>query len=138
MLRKAHSLSLYLSLKLADMTENQKKKNFLRFRKHLENWINFLAGLEENVKDILKDGPIDFSQYPFGQQPYRIHSLCENLYCHKAYLDDNGLICIDASETEEGFDKGYVLSWDDMTQDAITLSDFMDCIYGNENFKYEK
>ena len=113
-----------------------KKKKYLRFSQMQRFWIGFLCRLEKDVKEILKDGFVDLSQFPFGELPYRFYSVEEDLYCRRAFLDANGLICVSAGKTEDG-EWNYTLGWTDMCQDITTLIDFMDCIYDNKEFQYD-
>ncbi|MBQ9173731.1 MAG: hypothetical protein IJ161_08395 [Bacteroidales bacterium] len=114
-----------------------KKKQYLRFRHTFNHWLDVLGSIKKDVIEILKEGEIDLRKYPFGQQPYHFISIEEDLYPQRAYLDDNGIICIDAGATDDAESTSYVLGWDDMVQDTTTLADFMDCIFDNEGFKYD-
>ena len=116
-----------------------KKQRYLRHRRAMNHWMNLLEGsFKKDVLEILREeGPMDLTTTYFGQNPYRFHSVCEDLYCHRAYLDDNGILCVDAGTEEEDDDNAYVLGWEDMIQDQTTLSDFMDAIYGNEYCAYD-
>ncbi len=124
-----------------------KKKNFLKAKK-TQNLISLLSALfQASVKDdvvrILSEGPIDLTRFPFGQQPYCFIDVDDpgnesmTLYCHKAYLNEYGQIAIEAGATQDPNDVGYELWWENMIQDEITLSDFLDCIYDNEDLHYE-
>lgn len=113
-----------------------KKTQYIQFHCTLNLWCNLLEQFKKEVEEVLRNGPIDLTAFPFGQNPYIFYSVRETLRPQKAYLGHNGNICVDAclSETKN---KTFVLGWDDMCQDTITLSDFMDCIYGNTDLQYD-
>lgn len=113
-----------------------KKNNYIRFRHSINLWLNLLEQFKKDAEEILRNGPIDLTAFPFGQNPYIFYSVRETLRPQKTYLGHNGNICVDAclSETKN---KTFVLGWDDMCQDTITLLDFMDCIYDNTDLQYD-
>lgn len=134
------------SIKKENHKNMDKKENFLKAKK-VQNLISFLtaqfhAAIKDDVKSILSEGPIELMRFPFGQQPYSFKDVepdneSMTLYCHKAYLNDYGQIAIEAGATKDPSDVGYELWWENMTQDEITLSDFLDCIYDNKDLRYE-
>lgn len=114
-----------------------KKNNYIRFRHILNLWMLALEQLKEDTKQVLSGGELDFQKYPFGQHLYRFHSVRDNLYPIKAYIDKDGDICIEAVHVLEKYTKVTKLDWDDVIQDIITLSDFMDCVYDNVDLRYD-
>lgn len=115
-----------------------KEKRYHHFRRSLNRWLETLEALRKDALEILKNGSIDLTAFPFGQQPYHFHSTGEDLYCRKAYLNENGIFCVEAGANEREFAQGgYALSWEDMCQDTITLSDFLDCLYDNKDLRYD-
>ena len=113
-----------------------KKERYICFRNIIGIGVSLMEQVKKDVKEILREGAIDLAASSFGKNNYHFYSVGETLRPQKAYLGHNGNICVDAclSETKN---KTFVLGWDDMCQDTITLSDFMDCIYGNTDLQYD-
>ena len=113
--------------------EKTPKARYQRFQKALKDWIDFQESLHKDILERLRESTVDLTEYDFGKQKYFFLSQGESLYCKKAQLDGKGNIEILAGSTEDPDDTAYSLSVEDMMQDTITLSDFMDCIYGNKD-----
>lgn len=113
--------------------EKTPKARYQRFQNALKGWLDFQESLRKDILERLRESPVDLTEYDFGKQKYFFLSQGEDLYCKKAQLDGKGNIEILAGSTEDPDDTDYSLSVEDMMQDTITLSDFMDCIYGNKD-----
>lgn len=113
--------------------EKTPKARYQRFQNALKGWLDFQESLRKDILERLRESPVDLTDYDFGKQTYFFLSQEESLYCKKAHLDEKGKIEILAGSTEDPDDTAYSLSVEDMMQDTITLSDFMDCIYGNKD-----
>lgn len=108
------------------------KARYQRFQKALKTWLDFQeATVHQDALKRLKESPVDLSQYDFGKSPYFFLGPEAMLYCHKAFLGDDGELRVEAGETDDPNDNTHILDWESMSQDLITLNDFMDCIYGN-------
>lgn len=119
-----------------------KKNQYIQFHCTLNLWCSLLEHFKKDVEEILRNGPIDLTAFPFGQSRYIFYSVHKLLFPGRVYVDkENNSICIDAYHVPATEDrsmlKPVVLGWQDVTQDQITLTDFMDCIYNNENLHYD-
>lgn len=113
--------------------EASPKARYQRFQNALKAWLDFKAGLQNDILARLKDASIDLTEFDFGKRPYFFISTGESLFCHEAELDDDGNVVISAGPTADPDDVSFSLSIDDVMQDTVTLNDFMDCIYGNKD-----
>ena len=113
--------------------ETTPKARYQRFQKALKTWLDFQETMaHQDALKRLKESPIDLTQYNFGKNPYFfIGPERALLYCHKALLGDDGKLKVEAGRTNDPNDNTHILDWESMSQDLITLNDFMDCIYGN-------
>ena len=110
------------------------KARYQRFQKALKTWLDFQeTTARQDALKRLKESPVDLTEYDFGKNPYFFIGPEAMLYCHKAMLGDDGKLRIEAGETNDPNDNTYILDWESISQDLITLNDFMDCIYGNTN-----
>lgn len=108
------------------------KARYQLFQKALKTWLDFQETMaHQDALKRLKESPVDLTQYNFGKQPYFFIHPETLLYCHKALLGDDGELIVEAGRTDDPNDNTYILDWENMSQDLITLNDFMDCIYGN-------
>ena len=108
------------------------KARYQHFQKALKTWLDFQeTTAHQDALKRLKESPIDLTQYEFGKLPYFFIIPETLLYCHKAFLGDDGNLRVEAGRTDDPNDNTYILHWESMSQDLITLNDFMDCIYGN-------
>lgn len=112
--------------------ETTPKARYQRFQKALKTWLDFQeATAHQDALKRLKESPVDLTQYDFGKNPYFFIGPEAMLYCHKAMLGEDGKLRVEAGETDDPNDNTYILDWESMSQDLVTLNDFMDCIYGN-------
>lgn len=108
------------------------KARYQRFQKALKTWLDFQeTTAHQDALKRLKESPVDLTQYDFGKNPYFFIGPEAMLYCHKAMLGEDGKLRVEAGETDDPNDNTYILDWESMSQDLVTLNDFMDCIYGN-------
>lgn len=109
------------------------KARYQRFQKALKTWLDFQeTTAHQDALKRLKESPIDLTEYDFGKGPYLfIGPERALLYCHKALLGDDGKLRVEAGRTDDPNDNTHILDWENISQDLITLNDFMDCIYGN-------
>ena len=108
------------------------KGRYQRFQKALMTWLDFQeTTAHQDALKRLKESSIDLTQYDFGKNPYFFIGPEAMLYCHKAMLGEDGKLRVEAGETDDPNDNTHILDWESMSQDLITLNDFMDCIYGN-------
>lgn len=118
------------------MNNNQQKKytkKYRTFMKTIRHYYDAIEKCHEDVKEILREGPVDLTRLWFGQQPYFFIGRGMTLYCKKAEIDENGLIVVTASHNPEIAEGDIFLDWQDMSQDVITITDFMSAIYGEED-----
>lgn len=116
--------------------ETEPQVKYQGFHEALDRWLKAEANAHRDAIEALRNGPIDLTEYPFGRQPYFFISQEMNLICKKVYLDGQGEVTVDAASEDDPGDACYQLEWADVSQDIPTLSDFMDCIYGNKNCAY--
>lgn len=108
------------------------KARYQRFQKALNTWLDFQeTTAHQDALKRLRESPVDLTQYDFGKNPYFFIGPEAMLYCHKAMLGEDGKLRVEAGETDDPNDNTHILDWESMSQDLITLNDFMDCIYGN-------
>lgn len=108
------------------------ESKYEKFQKGLNSWFKTIDAAKEDTIERLKDGPVDITEFHMGCYSYFIISQETSLYLHRAYLDGDGVITVDAGETPNPDDNAYELDWVDISQDIPTLNDFMDCIYNQK------
>ena len=111
------------------------KRNRKKFEESLTAWGEAQARALEDIKVVLnRRGELDVQKDLGIDTPYFFISQEQSLYMRKARLN-NGELEVLASENIDSNRCRYSLCWEDISQDVITLHDFMDGLYEFEKKK---
>jgi len=110
-------------------------RNRRKFEESLTAWGEAQARALEDIKVVLnRRGELDVQEDLGIDTPYFFISQEQSLYMRKARLN-NGELEVLSSENIDSNRCRYSLCWEDISQDVITLHDFMDGLYEFEKKK---